>query len=131
MSCSILGFAHEQGRTDRNQFIEVNFEAIAKFETDEGWPNATWQKQFMLCNETRFGEKYGCKTLNKYDFSSISHYPNVIGENNPRIIIVNKTDCGIEGCNFGQRQSLSPLDVADIEKLYDCGILYFSLIFVY
>ena len=80
----------------------------------------------MLCNETRFGQKYGCRTLNKYDFSSISHYPNIIGENNPRIIIVNKTNCGTKGCNFGQRNVLSPLDVADIEKLYQCGKLDFS-----
>ena len=73
-----LGFAHEQGRPDRDQFIEIDFEAIAKIERDEGWPNGTWQNQFLMCNQTRFGRKYGCKTFNRYDYSSISHYPNVL-----------------------------------------------------
>ena len=74
-----------------------------------------------MCNETRFGRKYGCKTLNKYDYASISHYPNVLGEDHPRVVFVNKTACGKNGCQFGQRLYLSPLDVADIEKVYQCG----------
>ena len=117
----IWGFAHEQGRPDRDQFITIDFEAIAQIERDEGWPNGTWQNQFLMCNETRFGRKYGCKTFNRYDYSSISHYPNILGENNPKVIIVNKTSCGEDGCKFGQRLTLSPLDVADIEKVYQCG----------
>ena len=118
---NVVGFAHEQGRPDRNKFITINFDAIAQFERDEGWPEGTWQNQFLMCNETRFGRKYGCKVFNRYDYSSISHYPNVLGEDIPRVIIVNKTSCGENGCQFGQRFSLSPLDVADIEKVYQCG----------
>ena len=118
---SYLGFAHEQGRPDRDQFITTDFQAIAQFERDEGWPNGTWQNQYLMCNETRFGRKYGCKTFNEYDYASISHYPNVLGEDHQRVVIVNKTACGKSGCQFGRRLYLSPLDIADIEKVYHCG----------
>ena len=60
-------------------------------------------------------------TFNEYDYSSISHYPDILGEDNPKVVIVNKTSCGEDGCQFGQRISLSPLDIADIEKVYKCG----------
>ena len=77
----------------------------------------------MMCNETRYGRRYGCRILNKYDYASISHYPNVLGDRIKRVIIMNKTSCGEGGCQFGQRLALSPLDVKDIQKLYNCGKL--------
>ena len=123
MCRNVLGFAHEQGRPDRGKFIEIDFDAIAQFEQEEGWPNGTWQSQFMMCNETRYGRRYGCRILNRYDFASISHYPNILGDRIQRVIIKNKTSCGEGGCQFGQRLALSPLDVKDIQKLYNCGKL--------
>ena len=119
-----IGFVHEQNRSDRDAFIDVDFDEIEKFERDEGWPNGTWTKQFMKCNYTRIGKKYGCKILNEYDKESITHYPAVIGESNPRKIIKSKLPCGIEGCNFGQRIGLSDGDIADIEALYQCSMKY-------
>ena len=112
---------HEQSRNDRDVFIDVDFAAIMEFEKSEGWPNGTWVKQFLKCNETRFGRKWGCKILNKYDYGSITHYPSMLGQRNPRKIIENKLPCGEEGCNFGQRFTLSSLDVSDLEKLYQCS----------
>ena len=70
-----IGFVHEQTRSDRDEHINVDFEAIKNFEKDEGWPNGTWAKQFTKCNLTRFGKKWGCKVLNPYDANSITHYP--------------------------------------------------------
>ena len=118
----VVGFVHEHTRNDRDEYIKVDFEAIKMFEKDEGWPNGTWASQFKLCNTTRIGRRWGCKVLNPYDLNSITHYPDVIGENNPRRIIFNKTSCGENGCNIGQRLHLSSLDVADIEKLYGCSL---------
>ena len=121
MCRNVLGFAHEQGRPDRGKFIEIDFDAIAQFEQEEEWPNGTWQSQFMMCNETRYGRRYGCRILNQYDYASISHYQNVLGDRIQRVIIMNKTSCGEGGCKFGQRLALSPLDVRDVQKLYKCG----------
>ena len=117
----LLGMGHEQSRPDRDNHIDVDFASIMQFEKDEGWPNGTWVKQFLKCNETKFGRKWGCKTLNKYDYNSITHYPSRLGQVNPRTIIRNKLPCGEEGCHFGQRWSLSSLDVADLEKQYQCS----------
>ena len=119
-----VGFVHEQTRSDRDNFIHVDFDEIAQFEKDDGWPNGTWAKQFIKCNYTRIGRKYGCRVLNTYDKDSITHYPAVIGESNPRTIITSKVPCGVGGCNFGQRVGLSDGDIADIEKLYQCSLKY-------
>ena len=119
-----IGFMHEQNRSDRDAIINIDFDEIENYERDEGWPNGTWAKQFIKCNYTRIGRKYGCKILNSYDKQSITHYPATLGESNPRTIITSKVPCGEEGCNFGQRVGLSNGDIADIEKLYQCSIKY-------
>ena len=54
-----LGLLHEHSRPDRNQFITVHFDLV----------KPEWQNQFREINSFR------TKTLGKYDFQSIMHYP--------------------------------------------------------
>ena len=84
-------------------------------------PNGTWQKRYIKCNLTRLGQKWGCRVMNPYDYSSITHYPAFLGERNPKRVITPKSQCGNQNCTLGQRHQLSRIDIKDIEMVYDCG----------
>ena len=118
---NILGFTHENNRDDRDEHINVNFTAIQEYEKSMFFPNGTWQREFTKCGFTRIGRKWGCRTLTTYDHYSITHYPAVMGVDNPYTIITSKDLCGNKTCIHGQRERLSQLDIRDIELLYQCG----------
>ena len=119
---NILGFTHEHNRNDRDQHIFVDFNRIQQYEQNMFLPNGTWQKEFIKCNATRIGKKWGCRTMTSYDHESITHYPGTIGEINPQTVITPKVSCGNESCKLGQREKLSSLDIKGIEILYQCGM---------
>ena len=83
-----------------------------------------YQTDFKKCNTTKCGRITGI--IGKYDTQSISHYPNKILNLNQSAVpkdwtvIKAKIPCPTGGCNFGQREGLSDLDVSDISSLYDC-----------
>ena len=122
----IIGFFHENTRTDRRKYIDVDFDAIYKFE--KSWyhriTNRT-AKNYFMCNETKIGLNHGCKFYNPYDLGSISHYPpNIIGTNFQAIKVKNGSCKNGVNCKIGQRVGLSKTDVLDIASLYNCGNVY-------
>ena len=125
----IIGFYHEATRLDRDEYIEINFDAIKAYEISYyGYSNNQTQKEFVRCDLTKRFKTLGCQIINRYDVESILHYPaQLIDEANNKtftvITVKNKTKlmCGEEGCNVGQRNGLSVLDVDTISKLYGCG----------
>ncbi|KAM9299702.1 embryonic protein UVS.2-like [Gastrophryne carolinensis] len=96
-----LGFYHEQSRSDRDNYVTIVKENIL--------PGA----------EPNFNSY---DTLNQgieYDFGSVMHYPSDAFSKDPDNLftIIPKSNAAI-----GQRYGLSTLDVAKINKLYQCGV---------
>ena len=103
---------------DRNDYIDVDYEALTNAEKENNRRAGTFRKVFRKCNL----KKRGCPpSVGKYDTKSITHYASEIGSTNPKEVFTPKKPCGSEGCRFGQRDGLSDLDIRDIEKLYGCG----------
>ncbi|XP_069823945.1 embryonic protein UVS.2-like [Dendropsophus ebraccatus] len=97
-----LGFYHEQSRSDRDSYVDIKEENII-----EGAAS-----HFRKYNSDNLGLEY--------DYSSVMHYGRFAfskGYNLPTI--VPKPDDSVP---IGQRYGLSTLDVAKINKLYDCGL---------
>ena len=118
---SLIGFLHEQNRNDRDDYIEIDYDAIEEIEQEHYLRSGSLRHQFKKCNLTKIGKRWGCKRINKYDLESILHYSNTYLDTLAPKIFKAKVKCdGIE-CNYGQRNGLSPLDVSDIEELYKCG----------
>ena len=112
---------HEQNRMDRDNFIDVDYDAIREAEQEDFMPGK-YVKNFRKCNLTRIGQRWGCRKINQYDGNSILHYPKAVGQLSPRDAFTAKKNCGNKPCNYGQRLGLSSLDVSDIETVYGCGM---------
>jgi len=97
-----VGFWHEQSRTDRDQYVKINYENIDK----ERWHNF---------------EKYSHDKIDllgiEYDYCSIMHYSAKAYSNNtqPTIEALRETEC-----DLGNTLSLSESDVLKINKFYGC-----------
>ena len=120
---SVLGFQHEQNRNDRDDYIEIDYDAIKQVEQENFLRPNSFRNQFRKCNLTRTGKRWGCKRINNYYLESILHYSNTYLERSTPRIFKAKVNCSNEECDFGQRRELSRLDVSDIEELYKCGRL--------
>jgi len=98
-----LGFYHEQSRNDRDKYVEIFWENIAK-----GREN-NFAKQSVDTAEL-LGEPY--------DFDSIMHYGKfsfALNTSAPTILsIANPSQ------PLGQREKLSQTDIRQLNKLYDC-----------
>ena len=60
--------------------------------------------------------------VGKYDTQSITHYPSKVKRTEKlhrNVFIVKK--CSPGGCDFGQRDRLSELDIVHLAELYGCG----------
>ncbi|XP_075044351.1 embryonic protein UVS.2-like isoform X2 [Mixophyes fleayi] len=99
-----LGFIHEQSRSDRDDYIDII------------------QGNIIPGTEVNF-LKYDSNNLGlEYDYSSVMHYgryafSNSLWADTPTI--VPKPDASKP---IGQRYGLSTLDIAKINKLYQCGV---------
>ncbi|OWA54481.1 putative Acidic mammalian chitinase [Hypsibius exemplaris] len=97
-----LGFWHEQSRTDRDDYVEINPNNIRKEDAD----------QFLKHDDSQtFGEPY--------DFGSLMHY----GRNEMGVKEDGWTIRPLEkygNPEIGQRRQLSPNDIKKINKLYRC-----------
>ena len=109
-----IGFYHEHSRGDRNTYIEVDMEAINKYESENFWPKNFFGRNYQICNAR------DCRAHNIYDHDSIMHYgPYLEGTN--LTVIKSKQVCNGKPCTFGQRKRLSLIDIKDIISLYGCG----------
>ena len=118
---TFAGFRHEQSRNDRKDYIEVDYDAIKEVQQDRGIPRNWLLNQYKKCSLTKHGKRWGCKRINNYDLESILHYPNTYLDTPTPKLFKAKVKCNNRECNYGQRKELSPLDVADIEVLYNCS----------
>ncbi|KAM8807899.1 embryonic protein UVS.2-like [Eudromia elegans] len=102
-----LGFIHEQARSDRDSFVKIMWEHIMAGE----------QGNFGKVNSRNLGLPYDYASVMHYgafDFSSTPGEPTIVPIPDPSVPI-------------GQREGLSNLDVAKINKLYKCNCCSFVL----
>ncbi|XP_070982538.1 low choriolytic enzyme-like [Oncorhynchus clarkii lewisi] len=95
-----LGFHHEHNRSDRDQYIRINWQYIYNYAIDN------FQKQ-------------DTNNLNTaYDYSSVMHYDRTAFTNNyGKETITPVPDPSVA---IGQRQGMSDIDVLRVNKLYQC-----------
>ncbi|XP_056382511.1 embryonic protein UVS.2-like isoform X2 [Hyla sarda] len=102
-----LGFQHEQCRSDRDKYIRIN------------WGNINHDKEhnFYKMSTQNLGVPYDYLSVlhyGKFAFASDAGKPTLEPTGNPNALI-------------GQRVGLSSLDVAKINKLYECNICSYLL----
>ena len=110
----LSGYYHEHSRGDRSSFIEVDMEAIHKYEVENHWPKNFFGRNYQMCNAR------DCRAHNVYDIDSIMHYGPLLQGTNITVIKA-KQLCNGKPCPFGQRKRLSLIDIKDIISLYGCG----------
>jgi hypothetical protein len=98
----VLGFNHEHERPDRDNYVEINYGNI-----DSQWHYA-FEKQ------TWGTTAVDLKT--SYDYGSIMHYGENYFSNNVKPTIVPKQ----MNASIGNREKLSPTDVIEIRRFYEC-----------
>ena len=96
-----LGFWHEQSRPDRDEFVEVLYENIQ-----------TGKEHNFNKYSTNLVDFLGLP----YDYDSVMHYSGTsFSKNGKPTMRPYKEDAQI-----GQRKTLSPTDIAEIRKFYNC-----------
>ena len=97
----ILGYWHEQSRSDRDSYVIVN------------WAN------IQSGTEYNFQKCASCTTQgHSYDVQSVMHYSNYAFSNG-RGPTLQRRDCPT--CSLGQRNGFSALDITGINTLYGCS----------
>nr|BAU68232.1 hatching enzyme [Hynobius tokyoensis] len=97
-----LGFTHEQSRSDRDDYVRIATEYIPKDK----------MSNFNKEDTNNLGLEY--------DYSSVMHYDKyAFTSSTGQQTIYPTKDPNAE---IGQRRGVSNLDVAKINKLYDCGV---------
>ncbi|KAL5279616.1 hypothetical protein ACFFRR_003916 [Megaselia abdita] len=97
-----LGFFHQQSASNRDDYVKILFENVSP--GTEG--NFKKYSSSVISN-------YGFT----YDYGSIMHYGRYYFSKNGLPTITSKTS---QGQNIGQREELSPIDIAKINKMYNC-----------
>ncbi|NXH85198.1 ASTL metalloendopeptidase, partial [Edolisoma coerulescens] len=97
-----LGFLHEHSRSDRDKHVKIMWEYISPADRPDF-------KKFENSNNLGL----------PYDYSSVMHYgPYTFTNTTGKPTIVPIPDGSV---HIGQRQGMSNLDVAKINKLYNCS----------
>jgi hypothetical protein len=102
--CHAAGLWHEHSRADRDNFIKVNF------------ANITAGKEHNFNKHVADGTDIG-----GYDYGSIMHYGTHGFSKNGQPTISIKMPPGNAGTTIGQRNAMSPKDIAAINSLYAPG----------
>lgn len=99
-----LGIRHEHQRFDRNYYVQINQSAI----------KPTFIRNFFRRKRSL---SYISNAGLPYDYESIMHYPRIgFSVSRTQAIITPIVPCA----EIGQRQGLSPSDVARVNRLYAC-----------
>ena len=97
----IVGFNHEQSRSDRDKFVDIIFDNIV--------PGNNYRVNF---------NKAVTNNMVVYDYNSVLHYPRLSWNKKPYLqTIVPKT---MPKPKIGQRDRLSPHDIEEVRGLYTC-----------
>ncbi|XP_072193393.1 astacin-like metalloendopeptidase isoform X1 [Excalfactoria chinensis] len=97
-----LGFLHEHSRSDRDRYVRIMWEYISPADRPDF-------KKFENSNNLGL----------PYDYSSVMHYgPHTFTNTTGKATIVPVPDGSV---HIGQRLGLSNLDVAKINRLYNCS----------
>lgn len=100
-----VGFYHHQNRSDRDDFLEILWENIAKGKETQ------FRKMAPLEN----------LLLNKFDYESIMLYgPRTFGKTLDRVTMKPKRE-GIILLEVAEKQGLSSMDIDSVNKLYKCN----------
>jgi len=99
----VLGFYHEQSRPDRDMYVTIN-QANIQSGHQHNFNKYTWGNTVYNQNTS-------------YDFESIMHYGSDYFSSNGRPTISPKP----AGMRIGQRDHLSPIDIAEIRSFYGCS----------
>jgi hypothetical protein len=102
--CHAAGLFHEHTRADRDNFVTIN------------WANITAGKEHNFQKHVADGTDIG-----SYDYGSIMHYGTHGFSKNGQPTISIKMPPGNAGTVIGQRNGLSPKDIAGINNLYGPG----------
>ncbi|XP_077320418.1 embryonic protein UVS.2-like [Lithobates pipiens] len=97
-----LGFYHEHTRSDRDKYVDINFQYISQ----EHWSN------FFKEDTNNLGLEYDYESVmhyNRYTFTNTPNQPTIVPKPDPNVPI-------------GQRVGLSILDVTKINQLYKCSV---------
>lgn len=98
----VLGFLHMQSATNRDEFVQINFDNIASH------------------NRANFN-KYGTNMISSYDvdydYSSVLHYSNKAFSTNGRETIVPLKALPL-GVVLGQRERLTVRDIKKVNRMY-------------
>jgi hypothetical protein len=93
------GLHHEQKRCDRDNFVTIIWTNI---------PEKKWPQYQTDCVS---GTSQSLEGFGDYDYCSIMHYP----QGNPEKIHPKQQ---VVGCEMGQRDGYSPIDIAAIKDVY-------------
>ncbi|OWA55302.1 putative Zinc metalloproteinase nas-14 [Hypsibius exemplaris] len=103
----VVGFFHEQSRSDRNDFVDIN---------EKNLDSADFQRNFLdwsAVEVTAFGFPY--------DFGSIMHYSTVaFSKDGFSWTIRPKKEWAQYETMMGQRNGLSQIDIGKINAMYKC-----------
>ncbi|OQV24111.1 putative Zinc metalloproteinase nas-4 [Hypsibius exemplaris] len=99
-----LGFYHEQSRSDRDDYLEINWGNIKKSNHDQF-------QSYSIDKITGFGQPY--------DFGSIMHYGTYDFAANQDLYAI-RPKPQYSNYTLGQRRGLSPIDVAKLKIMYKC-----------
>lgn len=98
--CHAAGMYHEQSRSDRDDFVTINFQNIRDM------------------REGNFRKYSVGDDVGAYDYGSLMHYPRMAFSKNGQPTIVVKTPPGTDQTIIGQRAALSAGDVATLNQMY-------------
>jgi len=115
-----LGFVHEQSRSDRDEYIKVNYENL----TDEPEGSEAWKKDTWNWRKMPEGLEMHDTT---YDYNSIMHYLPMVGTMNGKPVIEkiywSDGSNGVEWQNElldGFYTGMSAHDIFEIRQAYNC-----------
>ncbi|KAJ7995272.1 hypothetical protein DPEC_G00242820 [Dallia pectoralis] len=95
-----LGFYHEHTRSDRDKYVRINWSYIAKSDMDN----------FRMEDTNNLGTPY--------DYGSVMHYDKYAFTTDMAKETI--TPIPDESVKIGQRKEMSDIDVARVNKLYQC-----------
>ncbi|XP_015781417.1 zinc metalloproteinase nas-4-like [Tetranychus urticae] len=99
-----LGFAHEQVRSDRDDYVEILTDNIIKE---------------YIGNFEKLSPDQN-RLLTAYDYDSIMHYPGDAFSKSPGLKTIQPKKKGVKLLNSCVKGKLSKLDIVKINKLYNC-----------